>query len=172
MSFPSLVVMSLLVALAAASGAMAEDRPVPGYGPTRAVPGAAPIPEGTKFRIAYDISEGAATGTLNRRIESAARFLNMHAAAGVSAADMELVVVVHGTAALDLTTDERYGGENLNAGLIAALQAAGVRIVMCGQSAAARGIDPDDLLPGVELSLSAMTEHALLQQQGFTLNPF
>ena len=30
----------------------------------------------------------------------------------------------------------------------------------------------DDLLPGVELALSAMTMHALLQQKGYTLNPF
>ena len=29
-----------------------------------------------------------------------------------------------------------------------------------------------DLLPGVEMSLSAMTAHALLQQDGYTLNPF
>jgi hypothetical protein len=30
----------------------------------------------------------------------------------------------------------------------------------------------DDLLPGVEMALSAMTAHALLQNSGFTLNPF
>ena len=35
-----------------------------------------------------------------------------------------------------------------------------------------QGITPDDLIPGVEMSLSAMTAHALLQQNGFTVNPF
>ena len=43
---------------------------------------------------------------------------------------------------------------------------------MCGQSAAGQGVKKTDLLPGVELALSAMTAHALLQQQGYTLNPF
>jgi len=33
-------------------------------------------------------------------------------------------------------------------------------------------VGKDDLLPGVERVLSAMTLHALLQQQGYTLNPF
>jgi hypothetical protein len=34
------------------------------------------------------------------------------------------------------------------------------------------GIEPDSLLPGVRLSLSAMTTFALLQQDGYTVNPF
>jgi hypothetical protein len=40
------------------------------------------------------------------------------------------------------------------------------------ESAAAYGIKPEDLIPGVEMALSAMTAHALLQQNGFTVNPF
>jgi hypothetical protein len=35
-----------------------------------------------------------------------------------------------------------------------------------------RDIAPEDLLPGVTIGLSAMSTHALLQQQGYTLNPF
>jgi hypothetical protein len=33
-------------------------------------------------------------------------------------------------------------------------------------------VKTEDLLPGVEMALSAMTAHALLQQQGYTFNPF
>jgi intracellular sulfur oxidation DsrE/DsrF family protein len=48
-----------------------------------------------------------------------------------------------------------------------------VRIILCGQSAAGLGLDETaDLLPGVEVALSAMTAHALLQQDGYTVNPF
>ena len=64
------------------------------------------------------------------------------------------------------------GAENPNAALVDALIKAGVRIIVCGQSAAGQGVKKTDLLPGVELALSAMTAHALLQQQGYTLNPF
>ena len=43
---------------------------------------------------------------------------------------------------------------------------------VCGQSAAYYGVATDDLLPGVEMALSAMTAHALLQQQDYSINPF
>ncbi len=49
---------------------------------------------------------------------------------------------------------------------------AGVRFIVCGQSAAGQGVANDDLIDGVEVALSAMTAHALLQQQGYTVNPF
>ena len=48
----------------------------------------------------------------------------------------------------------------------------GVRFIVCGQSAAGQGVAKSELLPGVEMALSAMTAHALLQQQGYTVNPF
>ena len=36
----------------------------------------------------------------------------------------------------------------------------------------AHGVAKADLIPGVELALSAMTAHAQLQQAGYTVNPF
>jgi len=126
----------------------------------------------TRFKIAYDVAKAADTGEINRRLETAARFLNMHAAAGVPSENMQIAIVVHGGASKDLVTDARYGGENANAGLISALIDAGVSIELCGQTAAYYDITQEDLLPGVSMSLSAMTSHALLQQDGYTLNPF
>jgi intracellular sulfur oxidation DsrE/DsrF family protein len=96
----------------------------------------------------------------------------MHALAGVPDAYVSVAIVVHGPAAMDLVNEAKRGGPNPNAPLIAELVAAGASIQLCGQTAAARGITQDDLLPGVTLSLSAMTAHALLQQDGYTLNPF
>ena len=96
----------------------------------------------------------------------------MHAAAGVPADRLEVAIVVHGRAAFDLVTDARRGEANANAALVAALIGAGVTIQLCGQTAAYYDISVGDLLPGVQMSLSAMTSHALLQQRGYTLNPF
>lgn len=144
---------------------------VDGYGPAASVADAR-VGASSRFLVAFDVAEAAETGQINRRLESAARFLNMHAAAGVPVEQISLAIVVHGPAALDLVRDERHGRENANAPLVAALLAAGIRIELCGQTAAARAIAPDDLLPGVSMSLSAMTSHAILQQQGYTLNPF
>ena len=141
------------------------------YGPHATVPGAA-VDAKSVFKVAFDVSEAAEPGETSRRLETAARFLNMHAAAGVPPAHMRVAIVVHGKAAMDLVTDARYGGDNANAALIAALVDAGVTIELCGQTAAYYDIAASDLLPGVRMALSAMTAHALLQQQGYTLNPF
>ena len=62
--------------------------------------------------------------------------------------------------------------DNANVALIMALQKQGVDFYVCGQSAAYYGVKTEDLIPGVKMALSAMTAHALLQQKGYTLNPF
>lgn len=142
------------------------------FGPVAPVPSAERIPAGTEFKIAYDTRVGAEEGKPNPTLETAARFLNMHQAAGVPVENIELAVVVHGPAHRDLLKAERYGGVNPTAKLIEQLVANGVRIHLCGQTAAYYDVSAGDLLPGVRMSLSAMTSHALLQQEGFTLNPF
>lgn len=135
------------------------------------------IPKRAKFKVLFDTAKGAETGKVNRTLNTAARFLNMHAEAGVPKKNMKLAVVFHGKGSFDLTQASYYGEkfegtENANAALVQALTDNGVRIILCGQSAAYYDISNADLLPGVEMALSAMTAHALLQQQGYTLNPF
>lgn len=142
------------------------------FGPVAEIESAAPVPLETIFNVAFDVSEAGTAGEISRRLESPARFLNMHVRAGVPRENIHLVVVVHGPAARDLRIEPRPGEANANAGLIAALVANGVDIILCGQTAANAGIEPEDLLPGVRLSLSAMTSFALLQQDGYTVNPF
>jgi intracellular sulfur oxidation DsrE/DsrF family protein len=135
------------------------------------------IPEGMNLFITFDTSTPAAEGQANRTLDSAARFVNMHAAADVEPARVRAAVVVHGKAAFDLVTNAAWSdlgreGANPTAALVAALVDRGVRVILCGQTAAAYGIDKQDLAPGVELAISAMTAHAVLQRQGYTPNPF
>ncbi len=144
---------------------------VPDYGSSASVPGTE-FPADTRFKVAFDVAEAGPDGDANPKLVSAARFLNMHAAAGVPVENMSLAVVVHGGAWKDLLTDEARGGTNPNARLIAELVAVGTTLELCGQTAAMRDVAQEDLLPGVTIALSAMTAHALLQQQGYTLNPF
>ena len=162
--------------LASGAGAAPADfhagKIIADYGRVATVADAPALAPDSEFKVVFDVSEAAEKGKLNRQLESAARFLNMHAEAGVASANLHLAIVVHGSAAMDLVNDEKYGGENANAGLIAALSAAGVKIGLCGQTAVYRDIGADDLLPGVQLGLSAMTLHAQWQQAGYTLNPF
>ncbi|MCB1584356.1 MAG: DsrE family protein [Marinicella sp.] len=146
------------------------------YGQVAKVDGMQALPENTKFKVSFDVYKMAEPGQLNRAFDSVARFINMHVANGVRAENIELAVVVHGGSVKEMTPNDFYkkqtGAENANIELIQQLQKQGVSIYVCGQSATYHGVKSTDLLPGVEMSLSAMTAHALLQQQGYTLNPF
>lgn len=138
------------------------------FGPHAPVPGAEPISSFERFAIAFDVADRAEQGTRNRGFESAARFMNMHAAAGIGEDRIDLAVIVHGSAARDLVVGEG----NASQSMVEAMLENGVRFILCGQSAASQGISADDLIAGVEIQLSAMTAHALLQQDGYTVNPF
>ena len=148
------------------------------FGPVADIPDADfPIPDGAEFKVAFDVSEPAAEGKLNRTFESAARLVNMHQRAGVEPVKNRAVVVVHGRAVFDLLTDEAWtaagrAGANPSGAPVREMIDQGVRFVVCGQSAAAYAVNKAELIPDVELAPSAMTAHALLQQQGYTVNPF
>ena len=148
------------------------------YGENAELDGTFKVPPHVVFKVLFDIDKPAAPGEVSRALNTPARFINMHARAGMRPANMHLGVVVHGKASFDLLTDKAYkkrhpdAEANASADLVEALMEENVKIYLCGQTAAAYGIKEDDLIPGVELYLSAMTAHAWLQQQGYTLNPF
>ncbi|WP_370191085.1 DsrE family protein [Qipengyuania sp.] len=145
------------------------------FGPHAAIEGIAQVPADTEFSVAFDATEPAKDGERNKSIESAARFINMHVAAGVPEDNIRVAVVVHGKAVFDLLDAEARAAhelaENGSAAMIREMLDQGVRIIVCGQSATAHGVSQDQLIPGVEMALSAMTAHALLQQAGYTVNP-
>ncbi|MEH6702560.1 DsrE family protein [Parasphingorhabdus sp.] len=176
-----LVALLPLLALAQPASAQMENfKPGPvfeEFGPIAPVQQSEPVAIDSMFKVSFDVAKAADPDKLNRTIESAARFINMHVAAGVPEQNIRLAIVVHGGASFDLTHQEFFaahkdGATNASAAAIAQLQEHGVKFYLCGQSAAAHGISNADLLPGVQMSLSAMTAHALLQQQDFTINPF
>jgi intracellular sulfur oxidation DsrE/DsrF family protein len=161
-----------------AAGAAATGPVVVDFGPTFPVPSPdVPTPLDHRYRVVFDVAVGAAEPhQRNTRLETVARFLNMHAKAGVPRENMEVVLSVHGTAGKDLLDHAgyraRHGVDNPNAGLIRALVDAGVEVALCGQTSASRGLPREELLPGVKMSLSAMTLLISLQNQGWALIPW
>lgn len=120
------------------------------------------------LKVIFDVSQsGENKNEINKYIETAARFLNMHAAAGMEPEQLNVAMTIHGGAWHDVLKDEMYqqafGFPNPNTELINALSNAGVEIILCGQTAGARGISREDVNPNIKLALSAMT--ALLQYQ-------
>lgn len=171
--------LALLVAGAPAeaqegSPSRAADGPViRGYGATFPIPdpGLA-TPGAASYRVVFDVHQSTETpGEVNPHLNTLARFLNMHARAGVPPENMELAVVLHGEAAKDALLEgpfrRRYGVENQNLGLLRALASAGVRVYMCGQSAASRGLAREELAEPVVMALSAMTAMWVLQEEGY-----
>jgi intracellular sulfur oxidation DsrE/DsrF family protein len=168
---------TLLLALPAtaqeATGPAIED-----HGPVYAIPDAVefgdPI-EGVK--AVFDISVGSEDpAAINARIETVARFLNMHVAAGYPQESVQAALVLHGSAARDALNNEgyreRYGVDNPNTALLAALAEAGVEVYLCGQSREHRGFGPDEIAEPVETALSAMTVLLAKQKMGYGLIAF
>ena len=159
----------------------AESRPGPvikDYGPVFEVPeGSWNLKKDTHYKVSMDVSAtGESSQDMNRYMESAARFLNLHARNGIKPENIEFAIIVHGQAGKDLLTDEaymaRFSHANPNSGLLNALAEAGVKIYLCGQTAAYRGFGEEELNPAVSMALSAMTAHVRLQAEGYTLIPF
>ncbi len=129
------------------------------------------------FKLAFEMAAAAPEpGEMNVTLNSVARYLNMHAQAGVPATQISAAVVVHGPAGWELLDDnayrDRHGVANPNSGVVRELLQAGVRIVLCGQTAASRGIPTEHLMSGVEVALSAMTAFLVLQEEGYRVNPW
>ncbi|WP_199524789.1 DsrE family protein [Pseudoalteromonas sp. bablab_jr011] len=136
----------------------------------------APIAEQAIFKVVFDVADAAQKGKQNNSINSLARFINMHIAHGVKPENIQLALVVHGGASVDLLENsfykQRFNSDNKNQQLISQLLAHNTVVYVCGQSATHMKVKQEQLIPGVQMALSAMTAHALLQQQGYTLNPF
>lgn len=168
---------ALLALALLASPAAAIDGPVfKGFGSYTATEHNLAIPKGTVLRHVYDVT-AAAPGKRNPGFETAARFINSHVGNGMAQRDVAVAVVVHGPAIAELTTAAAYaarnaGAANASEAMVKAMLAQGVRFIVCGQAANAMGVKKADLLPGVELAISASSAHAVLQAQGYTLNPF
>jgi len=131
---------------------------------------------GETYRVVFDVASGSADEhVLNRRLESVARFVNLHARAGIDPDDLQIEVVTHGGTLFDVLSREayreRFGVAHPNADLLDALMAAGVTVYLCGQSASARGVAPDELAPGVKIAHSAMTVLVRRQAEGWALLP-
>ena len=130
-----------------------------------------------EYKVVFDIMNSPDSHTeVNKTIETAARFLNMHAQSGVPLENLKVVLVVHNKASKDLITHEayqkRFETNNPNAALLEALMSAGSEIIFCGQSSLSRDFPKEELINGVQMALSAMTALIHLQDEGYQLIKF
>jgi len=133
------------------------------------------VPANHVFRVLWEINVGS-DSAISQQLGTIARFYNLHARHGIARERLKAAAVVHGTGWISLLTDSahtaRYGRPNPSKRLVEELLANGAQIVVCGQTAAFRGVRRDELLPGVQLGISAMTALNVFWAQGYTLNPW
>jgi intracellular sulfur oxidation DsrE/DsrF family protein len=148
------------------------------HGPVYAIPDAVAVGDPTAgLKAVFDIAVGSEDpAALNRRIETVARYLNMHVAAGYPADSVHAALVLHGSAARDALDNKgfqkRYGVDNPNLALLEALRESGVEVFLCGQSREHRGFAPGEIAPSVRVALSAMTVLLAKQREGYGLIAF
>ncbi len=151
---------------------------IPGFGPVWKIPNPSyPTDTTATFRAVFDVMNSPEDKTrVNPWIETAARFLNMHAASGVDPDRLKVALVVHNQASTDLLNNSeyrrRFGSENPNRDLLRALMESGAEVILCGQSSIAREVPIEVTVEGVKRSLSAMTALIQLQDQGYRLIKF
>jgi intracellular sulfur oxidation DsrE/DsrF family protein len=169
---------SLLVVFWAVSVSAAADEPslgpvIEGYGPTYPITYRdVPLHDNAEYKAVFDIAAYSDDRTsLNHRLVSVARFLNMHARNDVPVENMHLAIVVHGAAVSNLLSHEayltRFGTDNPNLELLSKLHEAGVEIYVCGQSLAFGGVEASELQSSAKVALSAMTMLTSLQNDGY-----
>ncbi len=173
-----------LPSLALAQDSDKENLPVPVKGPVfsqygpvfKVMESDVPLIKDFKYKVFFSISQSSQdTSSRNGRIESVARFINMHAMNGVKLENMDISVVLLGGATRDAFSQEAYQerflDDNPTLDLIEQLHAKGVKFYLCGQSLYFQKAKKSDLAPQVNLALSAMTMSTMLQAQGYSLIP-
>ena len=131
-----------------------------------------------QLKAVFEINAGGGdTVKVNEQLVTMARYLNIHVRNGVVENRLRAAAVFHGSGWTALLSDSafgaRFGGKpNPSRKLVEELVQHGAQLVLCGQTAGARNIRRDELLPGVKVSVSAMTAMLALQNDGYRLIPW
>ncbi len=126
------------------------------------------------YRVVFDVAKGPESpAEENPSLITLARFLNMHAQAGVPLEKLQVIAVMHGGASKHALDDagyqERYGVVNPHTDLFRQLREAGVELYLCGQSMHARKLPRESINPNIGLALSAMTVLIKAQAEGYSV---
>ena len=114
--------------------------------------------------------------SINWPLFNVARLINLHVMGGVPKEKIQVVVIIHGAAAMTVMNNEaykvRYGVDNPNLKLYQELQQAGIKMFVCGQSLIARKIDRFKMVPEVKIATSALTTLTTYQLKGYAMLRF
>ncbi len=127
-------------------------------------------------RIVVDVTKGGPAGKINPALEKAARFVNIYAGAGKEAAKVDIAIILHGDATLAILKADVYAkrfgtDENPNLDCLRILNAAEVKVYVCGQSLISKEADPKEVDSTCKVAVSALTTLVNLQADGYAYVP-
>jgi intracellular sulfur oxidation DsrE/DsrF family protein len=138
------------------------------------IPGAHETPNpNLDYKIVFDLNSTAdKVDDVNPGLSTIAALVNTFAHYHVGPAHRHFLAIFHGPTVELVENDETYrashqGHANPNVKLMQELTAAGVQLVVCGQSALQHHIDLKTIQPDVQLNLSATVTLMNLQTQGY-----
>ena len=129
------------------------------------------------YNIVIEVErESEKPDTVNWALNNVARMLNLHAVGGVPREKMNVILAIHGGATYSVMNNEayraRYKVNNPNLKLYEELQAAGVKMFVCGQSLIVRQVDRNKMVPEVKISVSMLTILTTYQLKGYAVLKF
>lgn len=147
---------------------------IPGYGEVTPVENAGERPDpALDYKVVLNATKGGTADAPPPFLDKAAKVANLLAQSGVPREHRHIVVIMQAAATAAVLNDKglkaRGLAKNPSADLIARLNAAGVSVRVCGQALAAAKIERDEVMPGVQVDLSALTTVSTLQLRGYSL---
>lgn len=108
---------------------------------------------------------------LYSNLNYSARIVNGHAAAGVPKENLKMAIVIFSGATPTILSNaehkKRFGFDNPNIEVLDKLMAAGVDVIVCGQSMVKQNITPDLVHKGITQAFSRITATSDLLNKGY-----
>jgi intracellular sulfur oxidation DsrE/DsrF family protein len=142
------------------------------------LPKAAVQPQkGRTYKALFDVSRPAPNpNEILPGLAHASRMINVFAALGVPPKNLKVVAVFHGPVGYAAMNNDVYRAkfnvDNPNIKVIEELKAAGVELLLCGQTLHELNFNEKDMLPELKLATSAMVVLVTYQNDGYALMPF
>ena len=151
-----------------------HELPIPGVGAEFDVPGAHELPDPQMtYKVVFDVAaEAQDVDEINPGLAFVGRFVNTLAKHGVSLEHRQIALVLHREATEVILKNPAFqarhdGRDNPNLEIIRSLVNAGVDIRQCGQALIGRDIDPETVLPEIQIDYWALTTLLKLQSEGY-----
>lgn len=147
---------------------------IPGYGTVTPVDDAGERPDpALDYKIVLNATKGGDDGAPPPFLDKAAKVANLLAQSGVPPEHRHVVVILQHAATMAVLNPAglkaRGRTSNPSAELISKLKAAGVSVRVCGQALAVAKIARSEVLPEIQVDLSALTTVSTLQLKGYAL---